>query len=248
MKLNYRAIVTLLCFGLGVGAHAASPTGTDYRAAAHLELASNYYGLHDYGTALKEINLAIALSKSTQVFNMKGLIHTELQQVEEADRAYKEALSLNRRDADTNNNYGWFLCQNNRVADSYAHFELAVADPMYRTPEKALYNAGRCARLEGATARAQQYFTKALLRRPGAIPVMYELAELQYEAKNYQAAIDVIDRIDTIGGTSARTLWLGLRTEYKLGHANEVESYGTQLLKTFGDSPEATLFLAKTFD
>lgn len=226
-----------------------SATGSEYRAAARLELATAYYTQHQYGASLVEINQALKLSpKYLQAYMLLGLVQMELQHTSEADSAFNAALVIDGRDGDTHNNYGWFLCQNNRIGEAFTHFDSASTNPMYQTPEKALYNAGRCARQYGDKPRAIKYFNAALHTQPRATAVMYELADMQYIEKNYQAVLDVLDRVDTVEGPNPKALWLALRTENRLGHQAEVASYGAQLLKRFPESPEAVLYRVKNLD
>lgn len=241
-----------LCFSMGTAtAESDSPSvkANDFRAAARLELASAYYTQRQYGAALQEINQALSLHpKYLQAYNMLGLIEGELGHQKEAEIAFKNALDLDDKDADTHNNYGLFLCKNTRVATAYKHFEAAALNPLNNNPAKSYYNAGRCARGVNDNIKAVHYFNEALRVDPRATVVMLELAEMQYQQKNYEVVLDVIERIEAIEGENPKTLWLALRSERRQGNTNEVESYGTQLVKNFPDSPEAILFRTKSFD
>lgn len=245
-------VTSVLCISSlqSVGASEIAPIkANDYRAAARLELATAYYSQRQYGAALQEVKQALALyPQYLQAYNMMGLVETALGNNKEAETAFQTALSMDPRDGDTHNNYGLFLCQNNRYTVAFTHFEAAAANPMYSTPEKAYFNAGRCARLMKDDTRAQQYYTSALKIDPSATAVMLEVADLQYHLKKYDAVLDVIDRIEAIQGQSAATIWLALRTEYRLGNINEVQSYGLQLVKKFPDSAQAMLYRARSFD
>lgn len=221
----------------------------DYRAAARLELATAYYSQKQYGPALQEVKAALKLYPDyLQAYNVLGLVETELGHFKEADSAFRNALRLDNTDGSTHNNYGLLLCQNDHVADAYTHFELAAKNPMYDTPEKALYNAGRCARTAKNDDKATKYFTEALKRQPRATAIMYEMAEMNFLKKNYTAVLDLVDRMNAIEGLNPKTIWLALRTEYSQNHTNEVESYGAQLVNKFPDSPETILYRARNFE
>lgn len=240
------------CFAIsGFAAESDGPTvkANDFRAAARLELASAYYTQRQYGAALQEINQALSLHpKYLQAYNMLGLIEGELDHPKEAETAFQNALNLDEKDADTHNNYGLFLCKNKRITVAYKHFEAAALNPLNNNPAKSYYNAGRCARGVNDNVKAVHYFNEALRVDPRATVVMLELAEMQYQQKNYDVVLDVIERIEAIEGENPKTLWLALRSERRQGNNNEVESYGTQLVKNFPDSPEAILFRTKSFD
>ena len=91
--------------------------------------------------------------------------------------------------------------------------------------------------------KAVEYFSKALTVSPKSTAVMYELANMQYEQGNYANVLDVVDKIHDIAGPSPQSLWLALKTENKLGHRDEVESYGKQLTRKFPNAAETTLWL-----
>jgi|GEM_PF-6776319 len=119
------------------------------RARIRLELAAQHYQNRNYPTALDELRRAIdADPKYASAYNMLGLIYMDLKDDARAEQSFKEALKLTPDDADTNNNYGWFLCQSGRERDAVTWFEKAARDPLGPSPSKPLHNAGVSARLK----------------------------------------------------------------------------------------------------
>ena len=84
-----------------------------------------------------------------------------------AEQNFERALALAPNDPEIHHNWGWYLCQHKREREALAQFELAVRNPLYRTPEIALVNAGRCAQAIGDVRAAEGYFRRALVRAAG---------------------------------------------------------------------------------
>ena len=70
----------------------------------------------------------------------------ELRDDKTAEANFQRALPCNALDSDSNNHYGWFLCQRKREQESIKYFLAALRNPLYTTPSKAWINAGICAR------------------------------------------------------------------------------------------------------
>ena len=87
-----------------------------------------------------------------------------------AEQNFQRALALAPQDSEIRHNWGWYLCSNDRPRESIPEFELALRNPLYRTPEIALVNAGRCSAAFGDTAGAEAYFRRALAISPNNAP------------------------------------------------------------------------------
>lgn len=238
--------VSSLC---GVNAHAQDLTerqSIENRIMTRLKLASEYYSRNQLGAALRELMSAQDISKdSAPLQNMLGVVNMDLHRFNEAETAFQKALRLDRENPDIHNNYGWFLCVSGNHPKGQEWLQKAWTNPLYTTPEKALYNAGRCSRMSNDTNKALDYFGKALQVSPRSTAIMYELASMQFEQGKYSNVLDVIDQIHSVEDPSPKSLWLALRSEYRLGNTTDVESYGTQLQRKFPDSAETTLWLAR---
>lgn len=216
------------------------------RIMARLKLASEYYSRNQVGAALRELMSAQDISTDyAPLQNMLGVVNMDLRRYEEAEKSFQRALKLERNDPDIHNNYGWFLCTSGQHAKGQEWLAKAWSNPLYETPEKALYNTGRCARMANDQVRAVEFFAKALQVSPNSTAIMYELANMQFDQGNYAKVLDVIDRIHTVEKASPQSLWLALRAENRLGHTVEVESYGSQIQRKFPNSAEATLWLTR---
>lgn len=215
------------------------------RARIHTELAAGYFDLGNMGVALEEISVAQQADASyPPIYNVAALIYAALKDDRRAEENFNRALRLSPGDADTNNNYGNYLCQRKREEEGIKYLLIAVQNPLYQTPERSLVNAGVCARRRGDDAAAQEFFQRAISVRPNQPQALYQLAELSYAANNFAAAQGYLRRLAQVAPGTADVLWLGLRVERKLGNALAEASYAQQLRKNFPESKEAAALQA----
>jgi type IV pilus assembly protein PilF len=224
----------------------ADPRG---RARIHTDLASSYLEIRNLGVALEEAGIAQRADPSfAPAYNVAGLIYIEMQDDRMAEESFRQALRIDPRDADTNNNYGTFLCQRKREADGIKHFLLAISDPLYRFPDRSFVNAGVCARKRGDLEGAQNYFRNALKFQADQPQALFQLAEISYAAARYGEARSYLTRLQPFAAGSPEILWLSIRTERRVGGGNSLESLVHQLRTNFPNSKEAELLAARQFD
>ncbi len=219
-------------------------------ARVHTSLAANYFVGRNYAVALEEANKALQDDPSyVPALNILGLTYMELGQDGPAQQAFDRAVSINPGDSDTRNNYGWYLCQRKQQPDEgIRQFMLALRNPLYQSPERAWANAGDCARAKGDFAAAEGYYTKALERRPGFGRGLVGLGELSYRRGDYQDCRTLLDRYAKENPPTAESLWLGVRTERKLGDRQAEAELSRQLRRAFPDSPQVKLLQGGKFD
>jgi type IV pilus assembly protein PilF len=119
----------------------------------------------------------------------------------------------------------------------------AAKNPLYRTPEVAYANAGRCARADGRPKEAEQYFRQALALRQDQLDSLFEMAELAFDAGNYLQARAFLDRYAASAPVSATSLWLSYRIERALGDEDQARMSSAKLKRDFAMSPEMSLLL-----
>ena len=219
------------------------------RARVHTELASGYYEIGNYGVALQEANEALKSDSSyAPAYNVLGLVYMELRDDKSAEQNFQRALRLMPQDSDTNNNFGWFLCQRKREQESIKYFLAALRNPLYATPDKSWVNAGVCSRQAGDLAAAEDYFQRALKLRPNQPQALFNLADMAYKRGNFPEAKAHLVQLERGVTPSAELLWLALRVERRLGDRNAEASYGFQLRKNFPDSREARALIAGQYE
>lgn len=221
------------------------------RAKIHTELGSLYFQGGNMAVALDELRIALeADSNYAPAYNVRGLVHTYLHEMPEADEDFRKALRLTPSDPDVNNNYGWFLCQNGKEKESIGYFSTAFKNPLYATPDRAFTNAGACALKAGDLEGAERYLQQAIrIARDGAPVARVELARLNYRRGTLEEARRIMSEVlKTMEPATADALWLALRIERKLGNRDAETGLAGQLRSRYPGSPEYQEFLKGNFE
>ena len=116
---------------------------------------------------------------------------------------------------------------------------MALRNPLYRTPEIALVNAGRCSIAFGDLAGAESYFRRASARAPSNVAASYGLALLAYRAGRLEEARGWTKRMTQTPAPAPEALYLGMCIERKTGDRGAEGSYISQLRNRYPDSAEA---------
>jgi type IV pilus assembly protein PilF len=219
-------------------------------AGVRLELASLYFSRGQFSTALDEIKLAIQADPNYgAAFNLSGLIYASLGNPAQAEASFRRALQINPRDADSMQNYGWFLCQNQRYKEAEAMFEQALVQPNYRGAAMTLRAMGNCQARDDRLADAEASLVRSYQLDPGSSATAVNLADVQYRRGEYDKARFYIERVNKSPAQSnAQSLWLAARIEYKLGNRALAQGLGGQLRSRYPQSPEALAFEQGRYD
>ena len=215
------------------------PTPPPVRARMHTDLAAGYYERGQMDVALDELNLAVSLDPNyAQAYNIYGLVYTILGEDRKAEQNFERALTLAPGDSDIHHNWGWYLCQHKREREALEQFDIAVRNPLYRTPEIALVNAGRCAITIGELRIAEAYFRRALVAKPGYELAGYGLALIAYKEGRFADARNWMKGVMQTSNPQPEVLYLGMCVERKLGDSQAELSYVSQMRNRYPDAPE----------
>ncbi|MFQ5470681.1 MAG: type IV pilus biogenesis/stability protein PilW [Gammaproteobacteria bacterium] len=158
-----------------------------------------------------------------------------------AEEHYGIALDLEPGDAALQNNFGVFLCEQGQYLDAEKRFLKAINNTDYTKKHEAYENAGLCTLRIPDVEKAESYFRQAL-KINGKLPnSLFQLAQINFDKGDYLRARAFIQRYSAVARQSARSLWLGIKIEQKLGGSEILESYSSQLLDQFRDSKEAQM-------
>ncbi len=250
--MNLRSSRWLLVAGLTLAAACQpantvvqpSPENREQLAKLNTEMAAQYLQKGEYQIALEKLEKALQAEPDyVEAHNAMGLLRGTLKQNTEAEASFKRALQIEPDNSSVLNNYGQFLCQNERGAEGQEMFLKAIKNPLYRNPAVAYSNAGTCAVTTGNLDTAESDFRAALELDPKLAPALYQMAELSFDLKRPEQARAYLKRFLENARPSARSLWLGIRIERALGNRNAVASYALQLEKNFPDSEQTKLLL-----
>jgi type IV pilus assembly protein PilF len=225
-------------------------TDADRRSRVRLELASAYFGRGQMTTALDEVKLALlAKPDLPEAYNLRGLIYATLGEPRLAEESFQRALQLAPRDADTLQNYAWFLCQQRRFPEADQLFERALAQPQYQGTVRTLLAQGVCQARAGQLPQAELTLTKSYELDPSNPVTAFNLSDVLYRRGEYERARFYIARVNgQPGASNAQTLWLAARIEQRLGNRVAAQSFGRQLRERFPQSAEALQFESGRFD
>lgn len=219
------------------------------RAKLHTELGSLYFQNGNLIVALEELTIAISINPNyAQAYSTRGLVLFYIKEMESAEKDFQRALDLDPKDPEISNNYGWFLCQTGKVKESITHFQRAIKNPLYQTPEIAHLNAGACYIKLGDLDTAEEYVRKTLRFSPENWQALLQLAVVTYKRGNYDAAREHMKNVVRLSDPSAEALWLFLRIERRLGDRTAEASLSSQLRRKYPDSPEYQELLKGNFE
>lgn len=230
------------------------PTSSDQtdnqkRAQLRLQLAIGYFEQRQLNVALDELKQALAAEPNyADAFGVRALVYMDMGETRLADENFQSAMRLSPNNPDLNNNYGWYLCQNERVPQSIAYFEAALKNHTYQSPAKALNNAGICSLKMKNTDAAERYLAQAFQYDPGNTANNINLAKIYYDRGDYERARFHIGRATKDETVSAETLWLAIRIEHKLGDWAAESSLVTQLRRRHPGSAEYAAFQRGAFN
>ena len=220
------------------------------RARVRMELAAGYYGRGQMTTALDQVKLAIIADPTlAEAYNMRGLIYASLGDEKLAEESFRRALQLAPQDADSMQNFGYFLCQRKRYVEANTMFDQALAIPRYRDSARTLLTKGVCQAFAGQLAESEASLVRAYEIEPGNPSVSVNLSEVLYRRGDYERARFYIRRVNGVPALQgAQTLWLAARIEQRLGNSTGAQELGDQLRKRFPESQEAGLFSRGQFE
>jgi type IV pilus assembly protein PilF len=245
MKHPAGAFALALLAVLGVAQAAEPSMDREQRADAatiNAQLGLEYMRQGDLNSARDKIEKALAQDPHTAYTQMAaGFLYDRLGDDSKAESHFEQAMKLGKGDPVIMNNYATYLCSKGDKKRGEAYFLQAAANPLYRTPEIAYANAGRCARADGRPKDAEKYFRQALAYRADQLDSLFEMAALQHELGSDLQARAFLERYAAIAPVSAASLWLGYRIERGLGDYEQAEQLARRIRKDFATSPEMGL-------
>ena len=211
-------------------------------AISNLNLGIEYMQLGKYELALGRLQRARAAKPDyAPIYDVFGLLYQRMGLPVEAEQNFLHALKLNQDNSSALNNYGQFLCRQDRVEEAEKQFLAAAENPLYDAREIPYANIGTCTYRHGQPDKAADYFTRALSLNPKIPPALFSMSEINYDRRDYVAAHDYLNRYISLKGQSPGTLWLAIRIEHELGNKDKVSSYALLLRNKYPDSEEAKL-------
>ena len=216
------------------------PTQSEKASKINVQLGIGYYYQGNLELANEKLQKAIAQDpKSSQAHHAYAVLQNRFLNRENADYHFQKAIEYDENNSEALNNYGAFLCQDEKFQEAKGMFMRAVKNPLYKAPELAYTNAALCLRnanLEPDTVK--EYLTKALGVGNNFGPALLTMAEISYEEKNQDLIELYLTRYYLSNQPSARSLWLEIRNELDQNNEARAAERAELLRENFADSDE----------
>ena len=231
-------VITIFLLGAcASGGHKKQPKGDP--AEANTRLAIEYMREGMYEAAMEKFQKALEQNPGLQMAHSSvAILYERLGETKLADKHYRKAYNLNREDALTLNNYGRFLCREGRLKEADKMFMSAISNPLCKYPEMVYTNAGICANKKPDAELADKYFRKALQLNPKYSPALREMAKSSFARQEYMATRAYLQRLQAVATLTPEFLWIGVRTETRLGDQDAVSSYKLLLKNKYPEADE----------
>ncbi|NTS75487.1 type IV pilus biogenesis/stability protein PilW [Catenovulum sp. SM1970] len=209
-------------------------------AKTRMALGLQYIKVGNYSQAKFNLDKALAAAPNLpEVHYSLAYYYQIVNELDNANNAYKRVLELDPENGDALNNYGAFLCQNGKIVEAEQYFLLAVEQDDYIREEQTYVNLGVCLLEHGGTEKALGYFDKALSHNPYSGKALVELADYHFSQGDVVEAKNYLKRYERAAKLTARSLWLGYRIAEQQGESHIAKQYGQSLIRYHANSKEA---------
>lgn len=221
----------------------------DYHRAAlaNVELGLGYLEQGEIARAKMKLVHAIKLSPNIPETHLAFAHFLEMTGAfKDSEQEYKKSIRFARgKEGSVYNNYGAFLCRQERFKEADKAFLRAIEDKEYARTAEVYENAGLCALKWSSDPeqKAKQYLNISVRSDPQRFSALLGLVELELKNKDFLAAEELLDRYKKMAMPSARSTWLGIQVYKGLKNDAAVARDALTLKSLFEDSPEYGAYL-----
>ncbi|WP_076410775.1 type IV pilus biogenesis/stability protein PilW [Shewanella sp. UCD-KL12] len=214
-------------------------------ARQRAQLGLTYLKKGNSAQAKFNLNKAIEFAPNIEDVNVSmAYYYQTVGELDNAETYYRKAINSSDATGDGMNNFGVFLCQQKKYAESEKVFLKAIKMPAYTRAAASYENLGICSRKAGQLQKAQEYFGMALRYDPRRQVSLIELTEIDVETGDYSNARAQLARYHRVVAESAESLTLGIKIEQGLNDLDAARKFGILLLAKFPASVEAKQYRA----
>jgi type IV pilus assembly protein PilF len=214
-------------------------------ASTRISLAMGYLDMGN--TTQAKINLEKAkrfAPNLTRVYTAYAQYYSVVEEPEQAIQAFEKALSIDSNDADTLNNYGVFLCKQERYKESEQQMLKAIAVPTYALVSQSYENLSLCQLKAEKFDKAEMYLAKSISHSPGSSSALLQMLRLQYAMENYEQGQEYLRRYEkSTRRFTPNALALAYKLNQKQRNTRVANNYAGMLVKMFPNSYEAKQYI-----
>lgn len=214
-------------------------------AGVNFQLGVRYFQQGSYELARDRLLQSIKLDpKRAIVWSTLATTYEQLDNLRLAEESHDKAVRLAPRNFDVQNGYAVFLCRQQRYDDAEQQFDKSVRAVTNDNPEVMLTNAGVCMMQKPEYEKAEEYFRRALERRPTHGEALLQMSLLKHATDDDLQARAFLQRYRSIFPSNSGVLYLCVLIEEKLGDERARTECANELLRDFPKSAEARKLLA----
>ena len=238
-------IASAMLLGGCSGNPAQEGVDTEKAAQANSELGLRYMVQGNYEVAMQKLNHALTYEPHhVATHHYLAELYRRLERYEDADEHFRHALDYAESESSSlHNNYGSFLCGQNRIDEGVKEFLEVLKNPVYQRRDQVFENLGLCLEGKPDPEQAEMYLRKGLELNPRAPKSLLAMARLSFAKENYLSTRAYLQRYSEVARHSPESLWLGIRVERILGDKDALSSYELSLKGNYPNSPETRLYL-----
>ncbi|MDD1792720.1 type IV pilus biogenesis/stability protein PilW [Enterovibrio makurazakiensis] len=249
-----RTLSTLLLMGLLAGCVTVTDKQSNVKfdsiqaAESRISLGIAYLNAGQWERARQ--NLEMAVQFAPKYYRSLISFAHYLEKVEEFDQAeqqYITALRYSPKNGDVQNNYGVFLCRQERYSEAQKAFAKAIDQPYYYKMSGSFENAALCALKAGERQQAKIWFEKAIDHEPNRPLSSVQLARLEVEDSELNDARIRLFKFHKRYGYRPNSLLTLIELESKAERPNEVTRYANVLARQFPKSNEYRQYLENEY-
>lgn len=199
-----------------------------------LALAARDMQVGDLDAAERKAREALKLApESPDALVLLAGIDERRGRTQQAGESFRRAAEQAPQRGDILNNYGAWLCQQGRPAESLVWFDRALQAPGYATAAEAQANAGGCALDAGQFERAERDLRAALATLPGNPVALEAMAQLSFRQGRYMEARAFAERRIAAAPATRSVLQLASQIEARLGDRAASDRYIQRIRQEF---------------
>lgn len=217
----------------------------DEMAATRVSLGLGYLKMGDMSQAKLNLEKAKRFSPNlVQVHTAFAHYYETVGESELAMGSFEQALSIKADSADTLNNYGVFLCRQDKLAAAEVQFLKAIAVPSYILVSQSYENLASCYLKNNDFEKAEMYLNKAIFHSPNRTRPLLQMVRMQYAMADYKEAKRYLHKFERkTQRFTADSLALAYKLYWKLGQRRTATNYANMLVKMYPQSWEGKQYL-----